>query len=243
MKTLLFTDSHGRDPTELIDWAVKAEGIEKLVSLGDLDTPDVLRKFLQKATQHNLSYRLAIGNHDYHYVVKHWGTGSHEEARYSASDAISDWDMSPIEKQFILNANEGKNPYAGLIVPDNEIVYAHASLQDVPSDEVSGVTDIVWGYLFKSAAKIDANFEEMARRDDFRLFFRGHDHQNNLFTPEGNFTGDYFGYWGKYKIDIENARTIVTVGAFLDGKFALYDSKTQEVDFKLWNFEQNKPNE
>lgn len=215
MKTLIFTDSHGRAEgvSNLIDWAVKAEGIEKLVSLGDLDTPSVLRTFLQKATQHNLFYRLAIGNHDYHYVVKRRSTGSREETEHGASEAITVWDISPKERQFILDANEGKNPYAGLIVPDREIVYAHASLRDVPSEEVPEVTEIVWGYLFRSAAKIDANFEEMARRDDFRLFFRGHDHQSAIFTQKGNFTRDYFGYWGKHKIKIENARTIVNVGA------------------------------
>jgi len=241
MKTLLFTDSHGRDPSNLIDWAVNTEGIEKLVSLGDLDTPSVLRAFLKKATQHNLPYRLTIGNHDYHYAVLHWGTGSHD-LHYGSDDAITDWDLSLKEKQFIIDANEGKNSCAGLIVPDREIVYAHASLRDVPSEEVPEVTEIVWGYLFRSAAKIDANFEEMARRDDFRLFFRGHDHQSAIFTQEGNFTRDYFGYWGKHKIDIENARTIVNVGAFLDGEFALYDSTTQEVEFKNWNFEKNEPN-
>lgn len=242
MRTLIFTDSHGRDPSNLIGWAVKTEGIEKLVSLGDLDTPDVLRKFLQKAAQYNLPYRLAIGNHEYHYVVKHRGTSSHEEAKYSSDDAITDWDMSPKEKQFVLDATQGKNPHAGLIVPDREIVYAHASLRDIPSEEVPEVTEIVWGYLFRSAAKIDANFEEMARLEDFRLFFRGHDHQSAIFTQEGNFTRDHFGYWGKHKIDIENARTIVNVGAFLDGEFALYDSTTQEVEFENWNFEKNEPN-
>jgi predicted phosphodiesterase len=242
MKTLIFTDSHGRakDVSNLIDWAVKNEGIGKLVSLGDLDTSSVLRAFLQKATQHNLSYRLAIGNHDYHYVVLHRGTSSYEKAKHSESKVITDWDMSPKEKQFILDANEGKNSCAGLIVPDREVVYAHASLRNIPSEEVPEVTEIVWGYLFRSAAKREANFKEMARRDDFRLFFRGHDHQSAIFTQEGNFTRDYFGYWGKHKIDIENMRTIVNVGAFIDGEFALYDSTTKEVEFKNWNFEKKK---
>ena len=159
----------------------------------------------------------------------------------SASDYLAEWDGFPKERQFVLDAIEGKIPDTGLIVSDNEIVYAHASLADIGRVD-SNVPDFVWGRLLYHLGKLSKSFDEMGNLNDFRLFFRGHDHLNAITVQKGNIIQETeFGYWGKRKIDIENTRTIVSVGAFYEGEFALYDNETQEVDFKCWNFTENKP--
>jgi len=250
MKTLLLTDLHGKDPSRLIRGVAEKEGIEALAVLGDLDTPEVLQWIQESVNQYNLRFVYTPGNHEYNFVrnmglsstdmvtdIKVLRDGKLRPAFHtkSATEYFSEWDAAPEQKQFVLDSSKRMRvdfPNLGLIVADHEIVYAHASLVDMDRIE-KDAPDIMWGRLLRNKEKLKANFKAMGEINDFRLFFRGHDH---IHSVRHSVDGDYVRYFdeiiGKYKINLEDTRSIVTVGAFVDGRYAIYDSEAQEIDFR-----------
>ncbi len=250
MKTLLITDMHGKDPSRLIRRVVEKEGIERLVVLGDLDTPEVLKSIRDSVKSLGLDFIYTVGNHEYNFV-RHWGlsstnmvkdikvprNGKLENALHtkSADEYFSEWDDETEQKDFVLIAsiNRGMDSKRyGLIVPKKEIVYAHASLVDTDRTEKDS-PDIIWGRLLKNNKKLTENFKAMEEIDDFRLFFRGHDHVPSVrCSADGKYIRYFDELSGKYKLNLEDMRSIVTVGAFIEGKYAIYDSEKQEIDFR-----------
>lgn len=238
MKTLLITDSHGIDPSALIENSVKFDGIEKLAVLGDLDTPPILRVIQEQVAKHKLRFIYTPGNHEYHYV-KRYGISGNQMIK-SAGDYAHEWENAAREKQFVLNAIASKTGNMGLVVRKKEIAYAHASLVDLDRLDPD-VPDFVWGRLLSNSNKRFLNFLERIASDS-RLFFRGHDHLCSLaISYENRVAKPTFSVRGKYKIDLEKARTIASLGAFYDGEYAIYDNQKAELDFKSWSFKENKP--
>lgn len=251
MKTLLLTDMHGRDPARLIRRVVEKEGIEKLAVLGDLDTPKVLKSIRDSVKYWGLDFIYAVGNHEYSFV-RHTGlsddenmvkdikvpdNGKLKKALFvkSAGEYFDEWDAAPAEKDFVLNVSINRgldSKKCGLIVSEKEIVYAHASLVEAnPANPF--YPDFIWARLLKEKEKIKRNFEAMDYLGDFRIFFRGHDHIPSVRSSSDGQSIRYFdGIKGKHQLDFEKARAIVTVGAFIAGHYAVYDSESHEIDFR-----------
>lgn len=231
MKTLLLADLHGRNPSWLINFFAKEKGIEKLAVLGDIDAPDILQKVRQVSAQNNLRLIYTPGNHEYHAVNREKGLYE----RTVLESYAKKWDSFPEEKQFVKDASKTNASDKSLIVADKEIVYAHASLVDGPSVQNPHVSDIVWGRLQFSDDLLALNFKKMRELDDFRLFFRGHEHAPAIYTYDASTTKKLDNFTGKFSLDLDNSIAIATVGAFCDGRYAVYDSENQEIDFRHWD--------
>jgi predicted phosphodiesterase len=219
MKTLLLADLHGRNPSWLINFFAKEKGIEKLAVLGDIDAPDILQKVRQVSAQNNLRLIYTPGNHEYHAVNLEKGLYGRSILRYYTRM----WDSFSEEKQFVKDASKINTSDKSLIVADNEIVYAHASLVDGPSIQNPHVSDVVWGRLQLSNDLLRLNFEKMRELNDFRLFFRGHEHAPAIYTYDANTTRKLDNFTGKFSLDLDNSIAIAKVGAFCDGRYAVYD--------------------
>lgn len=249
MKSLLITDCHGRDPTKVIEREVKESGIQKLVMLGDLDTPEVLRALQDVSQKHNLKFLYTPGNHENHYV-RHFGISGEymriqERGKWvprSAGEYFGSWDASPKEKKFVLRAIDEVVENADLIlketIGERTIAYAHASLVDMGSPD-SDVLGFVWARLIDPDTKmyynvniLKANFEKMIE-DRISLFFRGHDHKQ-LITSEtkDNYIASPPALWAPYYLNTGSPQ-IVTVGAFIEDFYAIFNEERMEIEFRL----------
>lgn len=225
MKTLLLADLHTEKASKLVHAIAREEDIGTLAFLGDVDTPEVLKNLINSARQNNLRLIYTPGNHEYHFANCEKGIiGWQPYARI--------WKDFPKEKQFVKDASKINASDKSLIVADNEIVYAHASLVDGPSITNPQVSDIMWGRLQTSNDLLALNFKKMKELDDFRLFFRGHDHASAIYTYDANTVKKLDDFRGKFSLDLENSIVIATIGAFFQGQYAIYDSEKQKIDFR-----------
>lgn len=231
MKTLLLTDLHGEDPSNLISVYSQTKKINRVGLLGDIDLPQVLQKILEATKRLNLPLIHSIGNHDFGHIrgINPRSSLMNEKLNYPKL-----WESFPNERNYIINAIAGKIPAAGLVVPDpvdKRLIYAHASIVniDVREREVPDLLEMRLG--LGDTEEKEANFRAMQQKG-VRLFFRGHDHNRALLSMDinGKLKQNYFPY-GKYKIDLENSFTIATIGTYHRGMHAIYDSESQELEF------------
>lgn len=232
MKTLLLADVHGEDPSNLISIYFQTEKIGRVGFVGDVDLPSTLKKIFETTQSINIPIIYSVGNHEFCHVN---GLIVPSSLLKESIDYPKLWESFPNERQYILDAIAGKTNNTGLIVRDPDdarVVYTHASLLDIDT-RVRDVPDLLETRLTVDyPSEIEANFKEMQQKG-LRLFFRGHDHPRALFTRDknGKTKEKYFPY-GKYKLDLENSFSIVTVGAYYRGMHSIYDDETQEIDFR-----------
>jgi hypothetical protein len=232
MKTLLLADLHSEDPSNLIQVYSQREKIGRVGLLGDVDSPIVMRNILETTKKINLPLIHSIGNHDFCHVngLEVFSPLMDEDLDYSQL-----WKFHQIQRQYVLDAIDGQIPDSGLIIPDpidNRLVYAHASLVNMNVRETQVPSLLYTRLTLECDVEKEANFQEMQQKN-FRLFFRGHDHNRALLVRDKNGkTKEYYFPYGKHKIDLENSFTIATIGAYRRGMHAIYDSETCELDFR-----------
>ena len=233
---------HGDDPRAVIEHHL-ANGVEKLVCLGDYDTPQVL-KTIRKL---KIPKILIVGNHDFHYV-KRYGLTS-RDMKMDAGGYADLWNEHPAEKEFVQKAIAQPNQNAGILVSEKVrkrmLAYVHGSLlgNDTEDPDVPG---FVWGRM-RNADKIVANFTEMDRLG-FEILFRGHDHVSAVFTraksdKENPYIMERDGYMHDRVLLKASGLHIVSVGAFYHGEYAVFDDKKMEVRFHrdVYQFKRQGP--
>jgi len=229
---------HGLSPVKLVKREIKNNGVEKLVCLGDYDTPEVLRDIRRL----KLPKVLIVGNHDFHYV-HNLGIRS-ENMHGSWEEYVKLWIKNPTEKSFIERAIKGnsikrRNTCSGLVVEDIfdrlKVSYSHASIVDGGSP-VSEAPGYVWA-RFRDSLNILQNFVRMNERN-IGIMFRGHDHISysggvpiNGLTEARNIN-DLFSMARAVVLD-KNKRYIISVGAFIDAEYALFDTNSMRLEFKF----------
>lgn len=224
MKNLIFSDSHGRSIKPLLTLA-KEEGIERVIGLGDYDTPQVLRELI--AT--DLDKIIVIGNHDYSYVK---GLPVESELmKGSFKNYMLQWFNTP-EQQFILEAVKKPNKTRGLIVTrtigKKKIAFSHSSLTKAEDWERGFPLCMLEKVTSKASAKHE--FRLMGNRG-VQILFRGHDHYSGVYTLNSE-TKEVTERFFQPKISLEtNSRHIVCVGAYYHGEYCLFDDKTNELEF------------
>jgi predicted phosphodiesterase len=227
MKTLILADCHEKDPSELITSFTQERGIEKLALLGDIETPDILRKIISTVEKNKLRFIYTPGNHEYSFVHKEKGFVLRDQFLFYTRL----WEEAPKEKQFVIEASKDNNLDKSFIVRDENIVYAHSSLVHGPSLDNPHVSDVMCGRIHGSEKLLEANFKKMTELGNFKLFFRGHDHLPVICKNDSKINNKIDHPVGKYTLDLEKNRTIVTVGAFCYGRYVAYNSQTKEVEF------------
>lgn len=236
-KTLIVTDSHHEDPADFIRGMRDNEGVERLVHLGDIEEPGILRGILDL----DISKIVTVGNHEQSYCFDDELTS--KQMRMPFQDYVDLWNGTS-EQKYVLESSrimKGVRRGAKVIrrVGKRRIVYIHGALSDecVYPDEFLAT----WGRLeYKGEHKILRrlrvlrNFYEM-NEQNYWTMFRGHDHFPGIFSIDKK--GPMRGF-----SEIEEAsegRTlggdmmhIVSVGPFFDGHYAVFDDKTMKVELK-----------
>ena len=226
-KLLLIADMHGENPSGLVREEIKNSGIERVIFLGDYDTPAVLRE-LRKL---RIPKKFLVGNHDYHFVNEMGISGQFMNG-LSASDYFELWNDSPREKKFIEKEIQ-RNPLLCLEeeLPFGKVAYAHASLVDAGSPD-SDAPGYVWGRM-NDINQVLLNFAKMKEKN-YSIFFRAHDHDLQgvlTFNPKAE---NCFEYLAGDRIRLQKSRRhIVNVGAFVGGSYTVFDDKSGDVHF--WN--------
>jgi hypothetical protein len=261
MKTLILSDLHGKDPSKVIGHYTKQGEIDTLAVLGDVDTPKVLRKILDETKRNNLRLIYTPGNHEYCYMF-HYGLWSPEMVKTKVcnhrrtgflpflhkqrglteiinkldEEYFFEWDSAPQEKQIVLDAIAGTTKDNGLIVREGEVAYAHATLLDHPSKYASCIPDSVLGRILYSEETRTSNLERM-RKSGINLLFRGHDHTPRIQIHKGDTLREITEEVAREKLDLKNSQTVVTVGAFYNGNYAVYNPEIQKINLHWWDTE------
>jgi predicted phosphodiesterase len=227
MKTLIIADMHGKNPAGLVKQEQKESWIDDAVFLGDYDTPGVLRE-LRKL---RIPKKFIVGNHDLHYVYELEIGGPTMSLSWEEYSKL--WDKNPKEKDFIEDSIVGRKKNAGLILEDRletgkTICYCHGGIVDSGSPE-SDAPGYVWQRMY-SDDNLMMNFLKMIEKN-YWVLFRGHDHCSTVSSLRKK-PAKLYTRLGE-KIKLEKSRLhIATVGAFFNGDYALFDSKTGILEYK-----------
>jgi predicted phosphodiesterase len=225
MKNLIFTDAHGRSIKPLLERA-KCEGVERIVGLGDYDTPQVLRELLES----DLDKIVVIGNHEYHYI-----RGLPIESGLMRGDLVEyalRWFNTP-ERKYLEEAIKKPNKNRGLIVTrtieKKRYAFSHSSLTKARDWEI-GFPLCFWKRITNASGALE-EFKLM-KKQKIDLMFRGHDHYSGFYTLKTRARAKVQQRLFEQKLFLEpNARHIVCVGPYYHGEYCLFDDKTQELEF------------
>jgi hypothetical protein len=236
VKIMFVSDMHGRSPAE----EIKRHPVQRLVALGDFDTPGVVSEIRDLP----IKVDFVIGNHEYHYLngaeisspcMSHdfgyynrlWHSPKNDSERRLFEEAIRRNELTFNEK-----------------VGEEQFVYAHAGIIN-SGQYPPGFLPILWTRMFNPDAWIF--LDEVVRRT-FRVMsyehqtvlFRGHDHYSSLLSTskKSQFTNPKFPI--RFLRNIEGPRElerdmmhIITVGAFFDQEYAIYDTRKREIEFRV----------
>lgn len=235
MKTFIASDFHGNNPTGLVRSLVKNEGIGRAVFLGDYDEPEILRDILDL----EIDKIVLIGNHDYDFCF----------GEYISSPNLK----RPLEEYWRLWGETVEGKYGRKCVEitkgikrgmkavrrigNKRAVYVHGSLVSVQCEE--SPTE-VWGrilygdYGFTRERRVICNFREM-KKENYWVMFRGHDHFPITFSTN---IRDYSENIKQVNSSIEDTilkkgdMHIVSVGAFVEGEYSVFDDKTRKLEYR-----------
>lgn len=248
MKTLLLADIHSRNPFKLINRKIN-DGIERIISLGDIDNPEIFAEFLSMKIP-NLAL---IGNHDYPFVYSfkngmlHKSINAFDWSEEEIKNRTMEWKKYPVLREYSrqwlsrLHGNEEQGFQITEKLGNKKIAYLHGLLYSINFD--NNLPDQIWGSLNDTRGNINRNllcqnFLEMQEKD-YWLLFRGHDHKRDIESIAINENPFISAVWqanltsekrGRIKLE-ENRRYMITVGSFSWGDYMVFDSKTQELDF------------
>jgi predicted phosphodiesterase len=238
MKSLIITDLHETHPREVVQKAIKL-GIEKIVSLGDIETPDIMKYLLDL----KIKKRIIIGDHEYNHTH---GLEIHSRSMTHDYEYYQDlWEESPREMNFVRKASKkgitipGKTN--GILVEENingrKVCYVHGSLlREEPLHP--GHEGIMWGRILYDnyGERKRMNFKIMKERG-YSILFRGHDHHCETLSMNLNddlekakIESEYFEEGTNLKFE-KNKLYIVTLGSFENGNCAIFDDSRSYIEF------------
>lgn len=228
MKSLILSDFHGRCPLKFIK-AQRRKGIDRLVSLGDYDDPEILEGILDL----DMDKILLVGNHDYNFVNGEVLSSGYLEK--SAQEYFEDWERSPDAKDFVLglgdvNAKRARKRNGYKVVGrvgDLRAAYIHGSLAKEGDDY------LVWGRLCEKDWTIRENFRQMQKLR-YDVLIRGHDHMAAAISLN---KGDQ-AYHGEINLESDNPvilsgdkRYILGMGSFVEGDYAVLDDSDMSLKY------------
>lgn len=248
MKTLILADIHRKNPFDLINKKIE-EGIERIISIGDVDEPEILEELLTL----NISKEILIGNHEYPFIH------SFRNGILHRSIELFGWQDEDIKMKYKkwheskILSDYAKKTLAGIRgndwdyqffeqLGDKKIAYIHGLFYSADLD--LGLSSPLWGSLKNSQGRTNGdllNHNLLFMQDqDYWVTFRGHDHKKDLQSIGINENPFMAGTWEhnistekKHKITLDlNRRYIATVGAFTWGDYAIFDSEKKTVDFE-----------
>lgn len=243
MKSLIITDLHHNHPSQLIKKALE-RGIEKVVCLGDIETPDIMKYLLDL----KIKKRIIIGDHEYHHCHGLEIYSNSMRTDMTCEDYTDLWEENPREFEFVRKYSKVKNNTAGKNdglkvidkTSDGNICYVHGSLIE-RDPERPNRNGLMWGRLTRDYSDLKKleNFRIM-KKEGHSILFRGHDHTEDLYSIDKNCLGkiydaECFGLSGESIILDKNKRHIITVGPFEDGRFAVFDEDKWEINFTSLN--------
>lgn len=234
MKTAIMSDFHSVSPIECVK-RLHGDGIERFAFLGDYDEPSVLRDILDL----DVDKIVLVGNHDYEFVRGKEVFSPKLKSR--PSDYIEKWADCP-EGKFIENSSTiYRGRKRGMKVIDRSkrpTVYVHGCLVNGVAWEVR--IPEIWGRLnnprvpeITDEQRRFYNLREMKKKN-YDIMFRGHDHFNGIVSAlkKNDFRHSGGIDFSQFGMDLEkNKRYIVSVGAFCEGKYAIYDDVAGNVRF------------
>lgn len=244
---------HGRDPRPIISHARKHDGIEKLVCLGDYDSPYVLEKILNL----KIPKIVLIGNHDYHLVLEYpkpkedrvYISSSH--LPYYESQAyeklLEEWQAHKKAKRFVEECSKVKcGRKKGIKVVERidgeRIAYIHAALTKDPPEK--GMPPNLWRRIIDEnltvrSYRVSSMFSEM-KENDYFITFRGHDHTYAVFSIPRMLDPLKF----QFSLDLserinlsKNKRYIVSVNScsnFNKNQYLIFDTSKLELEMKSY---------
>lgn len=212
MLTAIISDLHGFNPKELIAELAK-EGVKKVISLGDTDDPEIL-KYLKEL---KIPKILIAGNHDYNFVR---GTKVFSEmAGFDPDRVLKLWMSFENERRFALTLPNS----AQSTIRERKICYLHGALSSDCSEPE------LWGRI-KDGYDEAINFRKMQALN-YWVMIRGHDHEPRIISM--GLSECPFRVQAREEGFDTRLRTgrryIVTVGALVDGYYALLDSKRLKI--------------
>jgi len=228
MKNLIFSDAHGRSIEQLLADA-KKEGVERIIGLGDYDTPEVLRELLES----DLKKIVVVGNHDYHYLK---GLFVHSELMNgSARSYTKKWNRASYthEREFLWAAIDKPNQTRAIVISrkmgERRVAFSHSSITKAKDWE----TDIplcFWERIIGTESAKN-EFRLLVNRN-INILFRGHDHYSGVYTYQNDKIPRIRGRFFREEVVLEPSdRHIVCVGAYHRGEYCLFDDKTGIVNF------------
>ncbi len=245
MKTLIFTDIHGKSLAPLEE-IVLDEKVESIICLGDFDTNETVHEYLsfrKKWLSEGKTVSSVCGNHDvWNYFklpmnIHSLPLSSMELQEQIHADAeVLDFYREILPKTQHQFSFGKRNAIAlhGAFFGKN-IVFYHP-LPDKLRKIVPDST--MWQYLFdyswvagdNAPLKyiVEENFQEMKQKG-VSIIFRGHDHASLAIADS-----PYEALYDEYQEVLLHAKRdyIINIGAWVHGKYALYDEEKQRVYFR-----------
>jgi predicted phosphodiesterase len=224
MKRCILTDTHSRDPRPFIE--KMSSCFDSWAFLGDYDNPEVLN-YLRTMPGDNI---VIVGNHEYDFAMGRVPDSSYILFREKILEKL--WENADEEKEFVLDCIEdvdGERCGVRVIRGDagRRVAYAHSNI---------GLR--TWSNLSERLCRPNKPLGFM--EDAFRnlvnkgvgIMLRGHDHVSRIFSIDGEGSDFREGKIRREEIFLDpNRRYIISVGAFVDGKYAVYDEGKQSVSF------------
>ena len=235
MKTFIGSDFHGRNPVSLVNSLVKSEGIERAVFLGDYDEPKILRDILDL----EIDKIVLVGNHDHDFC---FGNEIYSpNLRRPLKEYWKMWGETVEGKYGRECAKITKGIKKGLKVVrrvgDKRAVYVHGAIMALSDEDPPEI----WGRLlygngsgFSKERRVICNFREM-KKENYWTMFRGHDHFPIVFSTNMK---NYSENIKEINSSIDNVvlkkedMNIVSVGAFVEGCYSVFDDQSLKVEFR-----------
>ncbi len=241
MEVLILTDIHSANPFPLIERKFSA-GIEKVVTMLDVDDPRILRKLLEIPQ----NKAIAIGNHEHAHCVNAFISSEYfkkEGYEYSIL-----WNNTP-EKKLVLGLYQNPpviNEKLGIIIEhqfkihnqsnnsleNKTAAFSHSTINDDCHKCLNERLLLDYeGHYHLNHTNIKNCFEEM-RKKNYSILFRGHDHTTHL--AEQNNNGQILTniVSNNSKITLNpNKKYIITVGPFIEKEYCIFDDEKLTVSF------------
>jgi predicted phosphodiesterase len=239
MKILIVSDLHGEHPKGLVEQSLE-QGIGCFAFLGDYDAPQIVDYLMNLGVPDKI---VLIGNHDSCH-----NRGESLECRDFDSRA---WERYQDARDFIERwSNIDNSTCFGLktsrFADGIKIGFVHSSLQ--PKTKPLFGLNYLWGNLDTPLEKIE-NFRTM-QSFTMNILFRGHEHSPYIIqiNKDETLEGQGLELEGIAKrIEIKtpgfdnplilesDKRHIISTPAFKWKKYAVFDTKTRELEFKTYS--------
>lgn len=257
MKNLLLADLHRIEPFELIKKLRKQGRIDRVVCLGDYDSPEMIEGLLEL----DMPKVILPGNHDYPLLVDavklERGIAVNKQTypdylpyyRESYWAAVRKIVENPklreFANRFVLDSkNSGRENYnperrlehSEQTARGDRIIYVHSSIFDSETlDEEFQENYQLWERMFGFFANnakqvIEGNLREMQTRG-CSVLFRGHDPWPMFFRQNGS-ESSFERLANTPEIQLaRNKKQIITVGAYKTDNYAIFDDDSFKLEW------------